>query len=176
MPSAANIRKFEAIAKILEKDQNFVVATYSGLSITQLDELRGEVRAKNARLRVLKNNLFRKALEANPAFKDVAPKIKDVLHGPVAVAFSSADLPSVSKAIVEFSKKNDKVQIKAGCFELQLLDKKSVEAIADLPSREDLLAIIGRGLNSPATKIATGINQIMASLARGIKAVGEKNG
>lgn len=58
----------------------------------------------------------------------------------------------------------------------EFLDKKGVEAIAGLPGREELLTIIGRGLNTPATKIATGINQIMAGLARGIKAVAEKNG
>ncbi|MBX7056472.1 MAG: 50S ribosomal protein L10 [Leptospirales bacterium] len=153
-----------------------MIATYSGLSIEQMNDLREQVRAKSARIRVLKNNLFRKALEANPAFKDVAPMMKDVLHGPIAVAFTEGDLPAVSKTILEFSKKNDKVKIMAGCFELRPLDQKAVAQIADLPSREQLLSIIGRGLNTPATKIATGINQIMASLARGIKAVGEKNG
>ena len=58
----------------------------------------------------------------------------------------------------------------------EFLEKKDVEAAANLPSREELLASIGRGLNTPATKIATGMNQIISSLARGIKAVGEKNG
>ena len=49
-------------------------------------------------------------------------------------------------------------------------------AIASLPSKDELLGIIGRGLNAPAQKIATGMNEIIASLARGIKAIGEKNG
>ena len=66
--------------------------------------------------------------------------------------------------------------MKAGYFSGEVLDAKGVESIAGLPSREELLAIIARGINTPATQIASGINQVMASLARAINAVAEKNG
>jgi large subunit ribosomal protein L10 len=58
----------------------------------------------------------------------------------------------------------------------QYLKASEVKAIETLPSREELLTVIGRGLNTPATKIAVGMKEVIASLARGIKAVGEKNG
>jgi large subunit ribosomal protein L10 len=174
VPAAANIEKLENIKKLLSERSNFVVSTYSGLSITQMDDLRGQIRAKNARLKVLKNNLFHLAVKEVDS--NLAAKLKEVLHGPIAVVFAGDDLPALSKVLVDFGKKNDKVQVKAGGMDGEFLDKKGVEAIAGLPGREELLTIIGRGLNTPATKIATGINQIMAGLARGIKAVAEKNG
>ena len=64
----------------------------------------------------------------------------------------------------------------SGVMESSFYDVKAVESLANLPSKEQLLATIAAGLNSPATKIAIGIKEVMASLARAIKAVGEKNG
>jgi large subunit ribosomal protein L10 len=120
--------------------------------------------------------LFHLALKESGEHSAIADEIRDDLRGPIAVTFTGEQFPEVAKALVAFAKKNDKVKIKAGVMDGEFLKDSDVAAIATLPSREDLLAIIGRGLNTPATKIATGINEIMASLARGIKAVGEKNG
>jgi len=83
-------------------------------------------------------------------------------------------LPAIAKIIVEESKKEEKIQLKGGYFEGKFLDQVEVKNIAGLPTKEELLAIIARGLNTPAQKIAIGINEVIAKLARGIKAVAEK--
>lgn len=176
MAAPAKIEQVNELKAMLSERGNFVVTTYSGLSVEEITALRGQVRAKGARMKVVKNNLFRRVLQENPAYEAVVEGTVKILEGPIAVTFVSEDFPSVSKLLVDYAKKSEKVQVKAGCMEGEFLDKAGVDAVANLPSREELLAIIGRGLNTPATKIATGINQIMASLARGIRAVGEKNG
>ncbi len=176
MPAPSKVKQLSEIKSMLDERANFVVTTYSGLTVDEIGDLRGQVRAKGARFRVVKNRLFQRALNDNEAYAELSEKMADVLKGPVAVAFVDEDYPVISKLLVDYAKKQDKVEIKSGFMDGEFLKKQDVEAIANLPSREELLAIIGRGLNTPATKIATGINQILSGLARGIKAVGEKNG
>lgn len=174
--SPANKASVAELKEILSKHKDFVATTYSGLNVVEMGELRSAVREKQGRVKVIKNNLFRLALKESPVHKDAAEKIGEQLIGPVAVTFMDGDFSAASKAIVDFSKKINKVSIITGCMDGKCLDKTEVQAIANLPSREQLLTIIGRGLNTPATKIAIGMKEIMAGLARGIKAVGEKNG
>lgn len=176
MPAPTKVKQLNELKELLSERSNFVVTTYSGLTVDEISDLRGQIREKGARLKVVKNNLFQLALKEGEAYSKLGDSMASVLKGPVAVTFVDEDFPSVSKLLVDYAKKQDKVEIKSGCMDGEFLEKKDVEAVANLPSREELLAIIGRGLNTPATKIATGMNQIISSLARGIKAVGEKNG
>lgn len=172
-------RKIEYLGEIkdlLTRNENFVLTAYSGLKVSQLVTLRAEVRAKNSQLKVIKNNLFRRALQESDKHKELAEQLDPMLKGPVAVVFSGSDLPAVSKTLVDFSKKEEKLQVKAGFMDGRILAKNEVIQIASLPSRDELLAKIAGSLNTPVTQIASGINQIMSGLARAIKAVGEKNG
>jgi large subunit ribosomal protein L10 len=175
MPSVENKDKLETISEILKKKPNFVVTTYTGLDVEKITKLRGQIRQVDGTMKVLKNTLFHRALTQSDAHKEAAEGLKTVLKGPCAVIFVGEDVPSVAKLIVTEGKTEEKLALKGGYFEGRFIPKNEMQAIAELPSRDDLLAIIGRGLNTPATKIATGINQIMAGLARGIKAVAEKN-
>lgn len=176
MPSIENQEKLVEIKKILSTNKNFVIGTYAGLNVEQLLQLRAAVREKNSRLKVVKNTLFKIALKESPEHSALVDSLAPQLKGPVVVAFVDDDLPSVAKLIKDFSEKNDKVQIKSGVMDGQYLSAAEVKDIAGLPTKEELLSIIARGLNTPAQKIAIGINEIISSLARGIKAVGEKNG
>lgn len=175
MPSVKNKEKVESISALLKEKPNFVVTTYSGLNVEKLTKLRGQIRQARGTMKILKNTLFQLALSQSEAHKEAADELKDVLKGPCAVIFVTQDVPAVAKIVVNEGKAEEKLALKGGYFEGRFLPESEVQAIADLPSRDELLAIIGRGLNTPATKIATGINQIMAALARGIKAVAEKN-
>ncbi|HMU82461.1 MAG TPA: 50S ribosomal protein L10 [Leptospiraceae bacterium] len=174
--SPENKESVTKLKEILSKHANFVVTTYSGLSVVDMGELRSAVREKDGRVKVVKNNLFRIALKESAVHASAADAISDKLKGPIAVTFAGADISAISKALVDFSKKNNKVEVITGFLEGKKLDKAEVQQIANLPSREQLLTIIGRGLNTPATKIAIGMKEVITSLARGIRAVGEKNG
>lgn len=176
MPSLANQEKLSELKATLSQSENFVVTTYTGMTVEGITNLRGKIREKESRMKIVKNRLFKIALKESSAHGEIAANMDGDLKGPVAVTFAGKDFPGVAKLLVEFSKTNDKVQIKSGIMDGQYLSKEEVIAIATLPSRDELLSIIARGLNTPATQIASGINQIIASLARGIKAVGEKNG
>jgi len=172
-------RKVESLAEVkeyLDQQSNFVLATYTGLDVEALTALRGEIRKGDARLKVVKNNLFRRALSESEDHKGALEALNPHLKGPVAVIFANENFPAISKVLVEHSKKMEQVKIKGGCLDGRFLSKDEVIQIAQLPTKDELLAIIARGLNTPAQKIAYGINEVMASLARAIKAVGEKNG
>ncbi len=177
MPSALKTEQLDELKTLLKERSSFVVTTYTGLKVEEMVELRSQIRSKDARLKVIKNRLFHLALKDSPDHTGSADGLRGDLKGPVAVTFTGgSEFPEVAKLLVEYSKKNDKVKIKSGMMDGSLLNSADVNAIATLPSREELLAVIGRGLNTPATKIAIGMKEVIQSLARGIKAVGEKNG
>lgn len=176
MPSALKHEKLEELKGLLSERGNFVLTTFTGLDVETMTDLRAQIREKDSKVKVIKNNLFKIALKESEVHSEVAESFVPELKGPVAVTFVGGEFPTVAKTLVEYAKKNDKVVIKSGFMDGQFLDSAEVKTIATLPSREELLAVIGRGLNTPATKIATGMNEIIAKLARAIKAVGEKNG
>jgi len=176
MPSAVKHEQLSELKSILSERGNFVVTTYSGLNVEQILALRAKVRDSQSSVKVIKNNLFKIALKDSPVHSKFADSFESELKGPVAVTFIGGEFTTAAKALVEFAKTNDKVVIKSGVMDGQFLSGNEVKDIATLPSRDELLAIIARGINTPATQIASGMNQIIASLARAIKAVGEKNG
>ena len=91
----------------------------------------------------------------------------------MGVAFSGDQIGDVAKVLKEFAEKNDKFSYFAGNIDNTVYGKADIKRIADLPSKEVLLSQTMSMINGPARSIATGMNQIMASLARGIKAVAE---
>jgi large subunit ribosomal protein L10 len=175
----AQPEKIEAVADLkerLEENPNFILVSYSGLSVKSMEDLRARLRETKTSMKVIKNNLFLRAIKESKLHSDKNITMGKDYFGPMAAIFSGDSLPSIAKICKDFKKDNQSFDFKAGYFSGEVLDAKGVESIAGLPSREELLAIIARGINTPATKIATGINQVMASLARGIQATAEKNG
>lgn len=171
--------KVEAVAELksyLEKQPNFILASYSGLTVSHMQELRRQLRKIGCSVKVIKNNLFLRALKESNQHSGKSIQFGPEYKGPLAAIFSNEELPAAAKVCKDFKKTIDVFDMKAGYLSGDVLDAKGVEGIAGLPSREELLSIIARGINTPATQIASGMNQIMASLARGINAVAEKNG
>lgn len=172
-------KKVEAINELkkeLEASPNFILVNYSGLTVQSMEELRKELRKSGSKMKVIKNNLFLRALKESKIHSSSRIEFGNEYFGPLAAIFSDENLPQIAKVCKDFKKKNESFEMKAGYFSGEVLDSKGVESIAGLPSKDELLSMIARGLNTPATQIASGINQIMASLARAIKAVAEKNG
>lgn len=174
MPSQKNIDLQQNYSDTIKSSPNFILTRYTGLSVSQITDLRGKLREKGVTYKVIKNNVFKRALQETPEI-DGFP-YDSTFEGPLAVAFVAEDMPSAAKVLKEYAKEQDKLQIVAGVMETTYYDASGVESIASLPSKEELLATLAASLNSPATKMAGVMNNIMASLARAIKAVGEKNG
>ncbi len=155
------------ISKLRERD-NLILTKFSGIKVKDLSKLRKNLRSKNAEYRVVKNTLFKRAL------KEVGiAGLDDFLKGPVAVAFMKNEVSEVAKAFKDFAKEFEKFSFSAGFVDKVVYNQEQIKRLADLPSKEVLLSQTMALINGPARGIAVGMNQIMASLARGIKAVAE---
>lgn len=143
-----------------EQSAIVVVTHYKGLSVTEMDELRGQMREAGALFKVTKNRLTRLALEGTQY-----EGLTDLFTGPTAIAYSE-DPVAAAKVTAAFSKKNEKLVILGGSLGTEALDVDGVKALATLPSLDELRAKIVGMINTPATRIA-GIMQAPAGqLAR----------
>jgi len=138
--------KQKVVEEIKAKFQNstgVVLADYRGLTVTEVTDLRVQLRNAGVEYRVLKNTMVRRA--ANELGIEGLDKF---LEGPTAVAFS-ADPVAPAKILSEFSKKNKKFTIKAGVLEGKVIDSERIKDLANLPSREVLLAQVLAGIQAP---------------------------
>ncbi|KAA5604286.1 50S ribosomal protein L10 [Roseospira marina] len=141
-----------------------IVAHYQGLTVHQMETLRGKVRTSGAKFRVTKNRLTKLAL-AGTDFEDLA----DLFTGPTAIA-TSADPVAAAKACAEFAKTNDKLVILGGSMQGRVLDADGVQALAKMPSLDELRAKLVGLLTTPAQRVASVTQAPAGQLARVLKA------
>ena len=137
-----------------------VIARNLGLTVAQSTALRGKIRDAGASYKVAKNRLARLAIKDT----DYAG-IGDMLTGPTAIA-SSVDPVAAAKAVVEFAKTNDKLEIVGGSMGTLMLSSEGVKALASLPSLDQLRGTIIGLVQAPATKIAQLVTAPAGKLAR----------
>src|SRR3712207_3233011 len=137
-----------------------VVAHYKGLTVTDMQKLRAQMKQAGATVKVAKNRLAKIALEGT----DVA-SISDLMKGPTLVAYSS-DPVAAPKVAVDFAKGNEKLVILGGAMGKTALNPDGVRALATMPSLDELRAKLVGLINAPATKIAQVVNAPAAKLAR----------
>lgn len=161
-------------AKVADMHQSFqgaalmVVTHQSGMTVEESTDLRRQMRAAGATFRVTKNRLARIALKGTK-FEG----LDNLFTGPTAVAFSE-DPVAAAKVAVDFAKSNEKLTIVGGGFGEQELDQKGVEALAKLPSLDELRAKIVGMINTPATRIAGVLQAPGGQLARVVNAYAQK--
>ena len=134
--------KFKAAASV-------VVVDYRGLNVSQVTELRKQLREAGVEFKVYKNSLTRRATEIVGV-----DGINEFLVGPNAVAFSNEDVIAPAKIINDFAKKNEQLEIKAGIIEGAVASAEDVKALAELPSREGLLSMLLSVLQAPMRNFA----------------------
>ena len=137
--------------------QTIVVAEYRGIEVAHLTVLRKKARESGVYLRVLKNTLVRRAV-AGTQFAGLA----EHMVGPLIYSVS-ADPVAAAKVLNDFAKTNDKLVLKAGCYAGNVLDKSGVQALASIPSREELLAKL---LGVPENRSAIAAGRLTAVLLR----------
>jgi large subunit ribosomal protein L10 len=149
---------------------NLVIVTQqSGLTVHESMSLRRRVREAGAGFKVTKNRLTRLALEGTK-FK----ALQSLMTGPTALAFSE-DPVAAAKVCVEFAKENEKLTIIGGALGEQLLDVDGVQALAKLPSLDELRGKLVGLLQAPATKVAVVLQAPAGQLARVINAYGSQD-
>lgn len=139
------------VAALAAKAQTLVLAEYRGIQVEPMTRLRATARAKGVTLQVLKNTLARRAVTGT-GFEVLADK----MSGPLIYGFSE-DAIAAAKVVSDFAKTNDKLVIRAGAFNGQLLDVEGVKALAAIPSREELLAKLLGVMLAPLTGFAASV-------------------
>ena len=169
MPNKIKEQMIAEITEAVEKSNIIWVVDYRGLTVKQTEALRGQIRANEASLKVYKNTLVKRVL----AEKGL-PTLDDVLAGPSAFVFASGDPVASAKALKTFAQTNKQLVMKGGILDGAQMSAEQVKAIADLPSREELLAKLLGTLNNPATKFVRVLNEIPASFVRTLGAIADK--
>ncbi len=152
MPRARKEQKAEQVDLLTEKLKKAKVAVltdYRGLTVSQMQELRGKLRGGDVEYRVIKNTLARRAAQAAGH-----PALESELKGPVAIAFGYEDLGVPSKLINDYVKTTRlKLDIVGGLVEGRVFSPDQMKQLADLPSREALIAQLMGTLQSPVSQL-----------------------
>lgn len=146
----------EVVAEVA-KAETIVVAEYRGVGVASMTKLRAKAREQGVYLRVLKNTLARRAV-ADTSFAGLA----DQMVGPLVYGIS-ADPVAAAKVLFDFSKADEKIIIKAGSYDGQVLNAAGVAQLASIPSREELLSKLAYVMQAP-----------VAGMARAFAALAEK--
>jgi large subunit ribosomal protein L10 len=168
----AGPRKQEAVRRLTDKlsrATSAVVTDYRGLTVSQLEDLRGLLRARGVEYVVVKNTLARRAADA--AGK---PDFSQVLTGPVGLALGYDDLSAPAKVLSEYFRVNRRLPSIAGYVEGTVLDAGGVQMLADLPPREALLSQLAGTLQSPLTQLAGSLDSILSTFASTLEAYRDK--
>ncbi len=160
----------QSIAQMIDGSDYCYFVTYAGLKVKAFETLRKDLAKQNASCHVLKNTLIRKAAAE---LKIDALDALDLTKS-TAMVYGKGDCGAVAKSIAEFSKKNEQVQTKGGYVDAAFLSPADVAAIADLPSREVMLAMLLGLIQAPARNLVSVINQGVAQIVNVTNAYKEK--
>lgn len=171
MPTPQKAAQIDALAESFERSQLTVVADYRGLSVSQLQELRGNLRQSNAEFTIAKNTLTRIAAGR------VGVEISDEhLDGPTALMFAYEDVVAPAKALTDFVRSSRMLELKVGVMEGQTLDLSELTALASMPPREELLGKLVGMLASPMARVVGVLGGPSRSMAYVLNARAEQIG
>jgi large subunit ribosomal protein L10 len=169
MPTAQKAQILEKTREKYARAAGVFLTEYRGLTVQQMQALRADLRSKGGEITVIKNTLFKLAIgdDANMLSDDLG-------SGPTAVAFCYENESEIAKALMEFAKKNKAFVVKGGIIEKAPLDAAQVDALAKLPSKEQLLSMLLGVLQAPVRNLAGTVQAIYANPIRAIGAVADK--
>ena len=159
MDRAQKEQVVEELGQIFESSGVVVVAHYEGMTVAEMQDLRAQMREAGGSVRVAKNRLAKIALDGKPC-----ASIADYLTGMTVLAFSE-DPVAAAKVADKYAKGNDKFVILGGAMGDTALDPAGVKAVAQMPSREELIASIVSCIGAPAANIAGAIGAPASNIA-----------
>lgn len=146
-----------------------LMVSFQGLSVEKDGELRRALEAAKLNYRVIKNTIGRLAVEDTPL-----EPLKDHFKGMTALAYSPNDPVGLAKVLSKFAKDNAQLTFKAGVVDGRAISVKDIDALASLPSKEELVSKLMFLLNAPAQRLATVINAVPRNLAVVVKQIADK--
>lgn len=165
-------QKKQVVQELTEKvksAQSIVLADYRGLTVEQDTALRNALRTAGVEYKVVKNTLTSLAMKANGL-----EGLDSYLNGPTAMAISSTDAIAPAKVLSEYAKKFEKLELKAGVVEGKVIDVNGIKALAELPSREVLIAKMLGSFNAPITGFVNVLNGNVRGLVVALNAIAEQ--
>lgn len=151
-------QKEEDVKKLAEQMKNakvILLTDYRGINVADVTKLRTDLRNAKADYKVIKNNIIKRALEANGE-----SGLNDLLEGPTALVMGEEDYLEPLKAIYGFSKENDYYKIKGGIIEGKVMSTEELITLAKLPSRQELLGMLAGALLGNISKVAVALDQV----------------
>lgn len=145
----------KALAQKFKDAKVILLTDYRGITVEDVTALRNTLRSTNSEYKVIKNNIIKRALDANGE-----SGLDEVLEGPTAVVLSTEDYVDPLKAIYNFAKANEFYKIKGGIVEGKIMSAEELIALAKLPSRQELLGMLAGGLLGTISKFAVAIDQV----------------
>src|SRR2546428_4836345 len=156
-------KKTEQVEKLgteLKKVSSVIVATYSKLTVAQDYELRKTLRSSGAKYRVVKNTLAERAAKGTKA-----EEVLKGVSGVTSIAYTQGDPVALAKALSKYAKDNPEFTFKAGVVEGRVISIKEIQALATMPSKEEIYSKLLFLLNSPAQRLVTAMNAVGRDLA-----------
>jgi large subunit ribosomal protein L10 len=168
-PRAEKVAVVNEVRERMEAADGALLTEYRGLTVAELAELRRELTAAGGDYKVYKNTLVRLAVVDTPR-----EGMSNLLTGPTAIAFVQGDVSAVAKALRDFSRANPHLIVKGGVVGTSVMSAADIEILADLPSRETLLAQFAGALSAPLQQLAGLVQALPRNLAYGISALLEQ--
>ena len=170
-PRAEKVAVVTEVKERLDRADAALLTEYRGLNVAAIAELRRSLRAAGGEYKIYKNTLAR--LGAHSAGIDT---LDELLVGPTAIAFVEGDAAAVAKALRDYARVNPALVVKGGLLGERVLTANEVTALADLPSREVLLAQLAGALQAPLAQFASLLAALPRNFAYGLKALLDQQG
>ncbi|MGC2487021.1 MAG: 50S ribosomal protein L10 [Acidimicrobiales bacterium] len=167
----AKVATVDELRAKVDATSTAVVTEYRGMTVAQISTLRRQLRTLDADYKVFKNTLVRRAIAGTPV-----ESLDEFLVGPTAIAFVNGDVSAVAKALRDFAKATPSLVVKGGVLDGKALSLKDLTALADLPSRDVLLARFAGLLASPLSTMAGLLKAVPQNFAYGLSALLDAKG
>ncbi len=161
--AVSKAKKSEQITELssdLKKVNNLIVGTFGKLTVAKDFELRKSVRAAGAKYRVVKNTLAERAARGTSV-----EEVLKGLEGVTSIAYTEGDPVALAKALSKYAKDNPEFTFKAGIVEGRVISIKEIDALASMPSKEEIYSKLLFLINAPAQRLVTAMNAVSRNLA-----------
>jgi len=170
-PRPAKVAVVAEVREKLSSSGGAILTEYRGLNVSELADLRRSLRAAGGQYKIYKNTLVRFAVRELGL-----QELEEMLLGPTAIAFVDGDAASVAKSLRDFARGNPNLVIKGGVLGETILSAKDASALAELPSREQLLAQLAGAMAAPLQNMAGLLKALPQNFAYALRAVAEQKG
>jgi large subunit ribosomal protein L10 len=153
-------KDLDALKKDFEAAENIFLAGFAKMTVQQDFELRKTIRGVGGNYKVIKNNLAEKASEGTPA-----EKLMSGLAGMTSMAYTTKDPVALAKALTTYAKTNPAFVFKSGMVQGRVVEVKSIQELASLPSREEILSKLLYMIQSSAQRLVSAMNGVGRNLA-----------